>query len=452
MAFQPIDQLINNLGKVATISFSEGIRSLLSQEHAEWEMVYINTKSDEISRQHQFSVQDSFGPASIQLRSPGANGPFPRAQSLSTKEGIAQFKEINASVSVPLSIIKALETRPGYVKDFLKMEIDSKGIASRRLMAQMFHGDGTGIIGTVASQSVVAGQAQVVHDVASRGHIGWFELGDLLLAKSNAGAARTPSLSSGTFYAYKVVNKVRATDTVTLQAVDANEAPLVVTATNLVATDYFIRVGQPTAPDLTSSISDYGTVTEAIPGLESLCAADGRVVHQLTMTGALASTVKDGGAAPLDVPMIDQLVSDVKTNVGASRYNYKMMLMAQESRSALVEAHEVDRRFVTAEDATTGVKKYFFQHGDSSIALKTSEFNRKDRVWILPEKKGGEKIFEYRGTDFMDAAIPGQSKFAYAPSATAGLYDRSVVTFMVAYGTMICHHARAVGRLENFTV
>ena len=141
-------------------------------------------------------------------------------------------------------------------------------------MAADLYGDGTGVVGRVASVADnAAGDETVVTlntDNAFSGHIGFFEFGDLLSANEEDGTVATaPTLGSGTFFAWRVKSKDRPNDAVTLEPVDSSGAVLDLTASNLASTDFFYRIGQPTIPDRTS-ISDYGSATEVVPGLESL--------------------------------------------------------------------------------------------------------------------------------------------------------------------------------------
>jgi len=66
---------------------------------------------------------------------------------------------------------------------------------------------------------------------------------------------------------------------------------LTVTAANAIGVgDLLYKAGQNaqlTLPDLSSTVSaDYGTLTVVAPGLETLSAADGRLVHGVLRCGA----------------------------------------------------------------------------------------------------------------------------------------------------------------------
>lgn len=453
MAFSNISNL--NLGDFLQIAFSEGVRNQISEDFQDWEMIKQVKDSDPNGRQLNFLFQSSLGAAAVQYRNPNFSSAFPSAQQITSSEHTAVYKELDVTVELEYNLWHRAQKSPAKYAEPLAIEIQSKTIAAKRRMAADLYGDGTGVMGKVSSvsDSTSLDEAVVTLDTANAfsGFVGLMEYGDLLLAYEADGTAATAPTVTGTFAAWRVKDKDRAADTVTLEAVDASGAVLQLTASNLASTDYFYRVGQPSIPDRTA-IADYGSATEVVAGLESLASKDGRVVHGITMSGANGATVKDGGATQIDVSMIQSAMDLVKVRVGQGAYRWKKMVSAPEAIAALIEARETDRRFNSVEDSTRGVRKFVYQHNQDSIEMTSSEFCPKKRAFILPENKSSKgKVLEFHGTDFEAVKMGGMGEFHLKPASTGG-HERKIVTYMESLQTLICKHPAAIARIENFTV
>lgn len=452
MAVAPITNL--QLGQFLQIAFSEGVRNQISQDFRDWELVMKNKVGAPNGRYLQFLLQSSFGPSAIQYRG-ATQMEFPTAQQISVSEHNAVYKELDATIEIEYNLWNRAQKSPAKYAEPLALEIQSKTIASKRRLAADFYGDGTGVVGTVASTSVSGGKIIVTLDAASnaRGHIGFFEFGDLLVAKDNDNTAAAADTPATTGY-YQVVDKSRSPliggpDTVTLQALSSTGAVITTTATGLAAGDVFYRAGQLTTLDLTGAIGDYGTATEVLAGLESLVANDGRVIHGITMSGATAGSVVDNGGAAIGTDAIQALMDKVKLAVGQGTYSWKMLAMAPETHSSFVSGRETDRRFHTVEDNKRGIRYFAYQHGNDTLECYTSEFVPKKRIWALPEQKAGSKVFEFHGTDFETVKVNDSGAFHLKPGANGG-HERKVATYMEALVCLICKHPAAVGKLVNF--
>jgi len=252
---------------------------------------------------------------------------------------------------------------------------------------------------------------------------------------------------------WRVVERDFDNDKVTLQGLDSAFAEVNVTSISVQpgAGEVFYKFGQPTVPDLTS-ISDYGTVSEAMPGFESLTAADGRTVHGITMNGATKGTRFDAGDTSLDVSHLESVMNNVKINVGQSSYAWKMGILAPQAYSQFINGRETDRRFNSVDDVTRGARKWVYQHRNDTIELVSSEFAKKKRFYIMPEARQSQgKVFEYHGTDFMPVKAPNGSEF-HLKASSAGGFENTIVSYMDSYGTLICKHPAAVAVIENFTL
>lgn len=427
----------------------------MSADFRDWEMVKQKRVGNAEGREIRFLFKTGNGPARVQSRNPNFTSTFPTAQRLASSENTAVAKEIDATIELDYNLWKrlALSGDKKYI-DNLAAEIEATQIVTKRYMAAALYKDGTGVVGQVSSvaDDTVLDQVVVTLNTAdtARGAIGYFEYDDLLLAYSLAAVANPPTVT-GTFYAWKVSDRNRDNDTVTLKPVDSSENPLQLTTSNLVSTNVFYRVGQPTIPDLTAAISDYGTITEEPVGLESLVANDGRVVHGITMSGSTGATVKDAGNVQLDVSHIEAVMNNAKIRVGESAYSWKKMCMSPEAHSSFIESRETDRRFQSIEDNKRGLKMFAYQHRNDLMEVYASEYIPKKRVYMLPEEKSGAgKILEFHGSDFEPVRAPGGDEFHLKTGANG--YERRMQSFLEAYGVLICKHPAAIAQIRNFTI
>lgn len=447
MAFNNIDSL--QLGNLLQIIFSNGVRNQISQDFRDFEYVKRQKAGSSVARELRFMLQRSFGTSAIQYRDPGTSGrSFPTAQQATVSEFTAKFKEINATIELEYNLWDRARKSPEKYAEPLALEIDSKSSAAKRRIAADLYGDGTGVVGTIASNS--GGVVTLNTGNTTRGHVGFAEYGDHLLHyAANGGAGTSVTVATGTFSYWRVSAKDRAAATVTLIPVNTLGAETTVSSWTATAGEVLYRTGQPTIPNL-SSISDYGTATEVMAGLESLTASDGRVIHGITMSGALSGSRYDAGANPIDVKYIQKAMSQVKVNVGQDRYSWKMMTMAPETLDSLVESRETDRRFTTMEDGARGTKKFVYQHQNDSLECYTSEYVPPKRIYILPETKAGEKVIEFHGSDFETVKAQGMGDFHLKP-ASGGGYVNTVVSYLQAIGVMLCKHPASIAVIHNFT-
>ena len=452
MTFNNIDSL--QLGNLLQIVFSNGVRNQISEDYRDWEYVSRYRYGNSAARELRFLFQTSFGPSAIQYRDPGTSGrSFPDADQATIAEYTAKFKELNATIELEYNLWDRARKSPEKYAEPLALEIQSKTTASKRRIAADFYGDGTGVIGQALDAGTIAsGRVEFNQETANsaRGHVGFFEFGDRLTPHNPDGTAANPTVSSGTFSYYRVESKDRKNDRVVLSARDASGTELTVTATGITAGDFLYRAGQPTIPDLSGAVSDYGTVTEVMAGLESLAAADGRNIHGITMSGSSAGSRTNASGAALDVKFIQEALSQVKVNVGGDRYSWKMMAMAPESHDSLIESRETDRRFNSWEDNKRGTRVFGYQHENDALEVYSSEYCPKKRIYMLPESKGGDKVLEYWGSDFETVKAQGMSDFHLKPSASGG-HVNTVVSYLSAIGVIVAKHPAAIAVVENFT-
>jgi hypothetical protein len=455
MAYTGISQLA--LGNYLTIAFIEGVHKNISVAYPEWELVDRMRVGSVDGREARYLLQKSLGPSAIQYRNPGVRSEFPAGQESSIQEGTIQYKELDATIELEYNLYRRiLESKSKYDASALAMEVDSKITALKRQISLDFYGDGTGCLGRVSSAAVSGGLAVVTLRQldSDQGFAGCFQFDEQVKNYAAAGTAGTaPTVASGTFAYWKVVARDprSATNTVTLQACDSTGAALTVSSWAPAAGEAFYKLGQPTIPNLTS-VSDYGTVTEAITGLDSLVSADGRTVNGISMLGAVQGTVYDNAGSTIDVNAIEQAMNQVKNAVGEGRYSWKQALCNRETRSAFIDSRETDRRFISVTDDKRGVAKFSYIHQDDTIELKGSEFCNFKRMYILPEgKTEGQKVLQFRGTDFKPARAENGDVFMFAPGS-AGYHKRLMVSYMNGMGQLVNLHPAACVKITNFSI
>lgn len=455
MAYSSINQLA--LGNYLTIAFIEGVHKNISITYPEWEMVERMRVGSVDGREARFLLQTSLGPSAVQYRNPGVRSDFPAGSESSIQEGTITYKELDATIELEYNLYRRiLESKSKYDASALAMEVDSKITSMKRQMCMDFYGDGTGALGRVSSAAISGGQAVVTlrQNQTDQGFAGWFQFGERVLHYAAAGTGGSAvTVSAGTFDHWSVVARspTSATNTVTLQAQDSSNNPLTVTAWTPTAGEAFYKTGQPTIPNL-GSISDYGSATEVLTGLNALIRNDGATVYGIAQQGAVSGTVVDNGTAVIDVNAIEQAMNQVKNAVGEGRYKWPMMLCNREVRSAFIDSRETDRRFISIQDNKRGLNKFVYVHQDDSIELKGSEFCPFLQSYILPEGKNeGQKVLQFRGTDFKPARAENGDVFMFAPG-TSGYHKRLMVSYMNGMGQLLSLHPAACIKLTNYSL
>jgi len=344
----------------------------------------------------------------------------------------------------------------------LQMILSSAMASTKREMARALWQDGTGVIGQLgANAAAVTSPAsdKLVFTLdqgdSTRGHVGYFEYDDILILRDADSTATALDLDAAVGIQapdyWKVIEKDRIAGTVTLQALNSSFASYgTISAIQAQAASgaVFYKYDQPTIPDLTASIADYGTVSESLAGLESLAANDGRVIHGITMSGKTGASEVNAGAA-LSLVHLNKVMDKVKVEVGQDRYKWKMACAAPEVQSRLMESYESDRRFQAKDDVRKGSKVFGFQHRQDFIEFVDSEYVHPKRLYILPEEKSGEKVIEFHGSDFNTVKAPGGDDFHL--KVDGGAYVNSMVSFMQSVCVLICKHPKAIARIRNFT-
>ena len=452
------------LGKLLQIAFSKGVFNQLSEEVADFEKMKIWTVGNPDGRELRFSLKEGRGPSAIQWgsiapASSGAAMPFPNPQRSLINEYTAKFKELDATVELEYNLWKRMQKASSkYISDALTMEVEDKQMNARRRLCADLYGDGTGIIGTIGTSGAAhsGGNLVLTIDAATgvRGHIGWFEFGEIMNVYADDTTKRLASASDGTVEYLKVVDIDRAAKTVTFEAYSAAHAKLTVDGVGtIVDTDLVYREGQVTKYNVSSSITDdFNMITEVMAGYESLFANDGRKVHGITMSGVTKGTVKDCSGATIDTPLLQSGFSLVKNIVGKDAYKYGSLLMASEVLDMFYDGKEPDRRFNSAQDNVRGGTKFSFLHGNDNIALEESPYCPIQRMYAIPDAKSGKKILELYKTDFEPVRPGGQGSEYHLKPASGGGHEKYIRWYMTAMFSLLCKHPASVLVFKNFSL
>lgn len=456
MSFSAIGNL--DLGAFLRIVFTNGAMVQVSKSQREWEMISRMRDGNPNGRQRNFLFINSLGYAAAQSRNPNFTAAFPAAQKASIAEYTALYKEFDVTVELEYNLWKAASLTPEKYAEPLAKEIELKSIVARRIMGTYLFGDGTGVFGTVSAAADTAGAGGSVlvtlsSSASARGHVRWFQFGDLFLNKNPNGSDDNPTVAGAVpFYAWRVKNVLPKQNQVVLEAVDAAGNVLNLTASSIDASDLLYRVGQQVIPDLSGAVGDYGSLTDVMPGLESLISNDGRLVHGISMSGAAAGSILDWSGAQIDVSALQEGLDEVDMRTGKGEFSYKLAVMAPETRAALIESRETDRRFNSVDDTMRGGKGFGYVHDEDTVIFTPSEFCPKQRIYVLPEgKQDGNKVISYFGTDFEPVSDPMGNKFHLKPSSLGG-HERNIITYMSTRGTLVCHRPAAVLKIQNFSV
>jgi len=266
---------------------------------------------------------------------------------------------------------------------------------------------------------------------------------------ANTGGSAIVPTGGSNFAFFKCVRKNRATNVVTLQLVAADGITPVASYTTAIiaATNVFYRQAETIIPNLTS-ISDFATVSGAFAGLESLAANDGRVVHGMTMNGVLAGSRFDAGDTVIDTSHLLAALDQGKLNVGGGVYKYKTMLCAPETAAVFIDGRETDRRFNAVADNGRGSPGFTYTHYDDVLNVETTEFTRKNRIWMSPEDSAGNKVIELHMCDLAPIRVGNQEEFMQP--ASGGGYSRSIFKAWEGYLTLLSRHPAAIISVHNF--
>lgn len=451
------------LGKLLKILSRGAVYPQLSSAGAMWKQIQVYNDGEAKGRESRYEVLTEYGAAAVQFTGYSSSAAFPEGQRATVVEAVGQFKDYDLTLEYDLS----LEDKSGadlvaYSRP-LALEMQAKSLVTARLLSAAVMGDGSGAIGVVGSVTISTSDyidvtLTVTSASADRSHPGWFEYGDKVKFATDAAVAHATINNTATDVAYWKVTAVNQdTSVVRFAPYSSAHALINITtatagATAPTAADYIYRIGI-TPNDLTAiSTNDYNTISQALVGLPSLAAADGRLVNGLTMSAQLGGTVRDAGGALLSKKDFQRVLSQAKRRTGGmtdeKALTYSTAWMHDIDYDTLVEQNEANRQWFNVTDPNSGVTKIGHQQGKGLVEFDVSEFVPFQRIWILPDQKGP---LSFIGHDFKDVKLGGSSQFLKT-SATSGQYLKQGQSFMSGSGCMMARHPAAIVQIKNFTL
>jgi hypothetical protein len=466
MAVNQIDNAAK-LGKLLQIIYSNGVVNQLSEDFRDWDAVSKLRVSEEAARSINFTLQTGYGPRSTGWSRQGVGANFKSSQQSNTSEKSAGFNQMDSTIELEYDLWQRALGTPAKYAEPLALEINNKAIIQKRLLSSVFHRDGSGLLAiseaaaptkqAVGSSFLVRVSMDGVSGADATGYNGggsrYAEYQDGHIMCAIDGSIATLATAA----VFEVVSKNRRADYVDYKVLDSagaelNEAAVDAVISAMATTAFYVyRENQPTRPDLSSGIVSLGeinNISEVMPGLESLFAADGRTLHGIDMIGATAGTQYDASGDPIDIRHLDEGLSELKVIVGQGKYKYNQLLCTPEGRSALIDSQEQDRRLQALTDDKRGFKGFGYVHDNDTLELSTSEFCKKESMWVMPQGGKEKGVIELHGKDFKPVQVGSQDTFL---GLAGGNHAQKVNKYMLGYMTLLSKHPAATLKIKNFT-
>lgn len=435
------------LSKVLQIMYSKGVYGQISEEHKEYEMIKKMKVGEEVGRSMNFQIQKDFGPSAIGATT-SDEYTFKDFDQPTLEEKSAFFKAKSVTLGISLKLLKRSAKSPKF-ENPLKIEVDSKATASKRLLCGELHKDGTAIYGKVASHDVgnIDDEIEVVLEAGRGGESRAIELGDLLVVKAVGGADAVASLE------LKVVDKDRAANSVDCVVLGAN-----VTANDLDGAFVFRKsdidslpagatgIAEAIAAEASPAGVDFDKLSLNLCGLETLYASDGRKVHDITMSGVTKGTEFAVGGTPISLDDLYGAFDKVKIINGSKKSKYTQLLAANETLRSMIDGQEQDRRLNSNTDKERGFAGFCYQHNDSKLEMLTTEYVRSDRVWSIPESKEACIMI---GKDYAPVSLGSQKEFM---AISGGSRVAGLRRYMEADMVYISKRPSLALKISDFTV
>ena len=429
-----------DLTSLLQVVFTKGIMLQINEEFADWENVSKLKVDNKNPRSIAYMLQKSLGSTAVQ---PAGSGriTLPKAQEVSLEECEAVLKRMYSTIEVNYSLWKDAMTTPEKYAEPLALEIESKSIAQKRYLSNVFHRDGSGVVGTVASVvgSVVTFEDSPVIGGQGARHVE-FEEQYAVVEATGAGSVDT---AKGVV---QISDKERNDG--------KNEATIVVVSGSIEAGDVLCKLGAPVDAAYASGAGTFAKpsgelsqLSNEVGGIYAVANDDGSTYNGVKFEGSLKATNVDAGGALIDLDHIQRVMDKLRVRVG-SKYKYNQMLMSPEVNRTFLQSQESDRRLVSISDTDRGFKSFGFIHGSDHLACEVSEFAWSNKIKLIPSDAKGAGVLQLHGSEFQEIKAGASSEFL---ANGADGYETAIQKFMYGYLGLICRHPAAVAGIENFT-
>jgi hypothetical protein len=441
-----------DIGTFLKIVSTKGVYTNLPKASELWTYMQKIKSGNPEGREQRWNIVADRGQSAAQFVAAGDEGAFPAAHRSAPQEAKAYFKEFAATINVPRHLLNKQGSELAAYADSFGYEVEAKMTSIARMLSRALPGNGSGVLGKVSSVSNSGTTSLVTLSTATAdagfSHINWMEIGEKVLVVAPDSTARRVDTANTAVSYFKVNSKGRDTDIVTLTAYDSSDAVITPDGGNEIVSGDYIRPLGDAATDLSAIAIDYGLLSLAFAGLESLGADDGRTVHNLTMSGALGGSRLDASADTIDRSHFQSALSLVKERTSGHDYKYDKAFMFTTVYDALIDSWETDRVINSASDTTMGAKGVLgFSHGRDFVEFAPDEFTQKTRIWMPPK---GDAL-QYVGTGVDRVSVGGASEFM-PTNTTTGTHQRAVNAYVEGSGYLRTTHPAALCCIENFSL
>ena len=414
----------------------------LAQHNDLWKYIQKNIKKDASDGKRLIRpLKTKRGVAGIKNIS--YNGSFASKRVATYVQLIAEAKYITAHIEVPYTIIQAGKKERGAFIRPMESEISDKQEGTAMQLSRQALGDGSGIIGTVASITDNGDDGDMVLSEADdkEGHVRWIEVNDELVIYVSAAddTAVTDMVASGTFSYFKVNSVVESTNTINVTPYNSSDAALAFDAGSFAANNVLVRA------DLTfndnAAVTNHNDVCQEITGLEVIVDEDGKV-HNIDRSTSpqYGSFVEKGANNLLSTDMFRSACTGAKKRGGKP----KVAVMSDDVYNRFCDIAEEDKRLQNVNSAVLGMEVSGYKCSYGTVEFVLEYYCRDDRIFLIE----GESI-ELYGDDFKFFEDPESGKVLRIASSSSGGYspDFSAELFgtMELFGTKPAANARIEG-------
>ena len=456
------------LGITLQIYFEEGFTSLVNNDVEDFKSIEAIASTDgAAAREIRFAVEPARQPSNVQMVNPGAsNAPLLNGSSGTITEATAKAKQLEVVAEFDLDVYNRAKMDPSLVYvGPMQLELYNQMITAKESLIKQFYGDGTGVQATIsATPTVIANGIMTIalrNTAAYLGNPFWIQENQHLVATTTAGTAHQPGTSSGTPAYMNVETIDYSAKTMTVTSYDASGTKLTINAAGTVVGgdilfNYSDLANNGSFVD-TTSVADYGNLLY-MPGLQSLGAADGRIVNTVTLSGNYAGTVVDKGGAVLQFPVFSELANQLDRKVGRGKYVYNNLRCSYDVWDSMINL-DAGNQYLKPVENIHGGKEYMFQRKNMAMILDSHRFVPDYTIWAEPSLKDPMAAqgvtrtaplqFKFTGFEFIKEP---ESDAIFRLKIISGVRTRVVQCEMQTYGTFIATQNAAIGSITNFTI
>lgn len=324
-------------------------------------------------------------------------------------------------------------------------EIASKNQAMAQQLSRSIFGDGSGVLGTFASETTDAvptpdrGIIQLSTASSAKGFIGWLEKDDeVKIVDPATGNSRTLGAAATKARVFDIdLDNSKAT----LIAIDNTGAEVNWSTVGVTAGDYIVREGV----TFTSSATVVDSASEELVGFDGIVDDATTTLFGVNRANVpiFKGQVKDMSGALLGTDALHSLAKKIGLQAGKP----KIIICSYDSYIRLAEIGESMRSVITSPstDVTLGIEtiKYVSPTG-GAIPIVNCRYCPTNKLYMLDTD-----TFEFRGKEPEFVTINGEVERLQA--ASGGGYTNKVTAELFGMMAVLCKNPSKNGKLENFS-